>query len=250
MSNSDPTWTCPFCKRIWYFSCTGCICPAWQQASSPQWVQQPSPSFANPEATIITRYATENTKPISKTLVVNLFSGPGCGKSTIAAGIFHDLKWKNINCELVGEFAKDLVWESRKKALEDQIYIFGKQHHRIFRLLEQVDVIITDSPLLLTSIYDAEKRSSLAILAIEEHSKLWNYNVFLKRIKKFNPRGRIHTEAESRGLNRDILDLLDKYKQPYEVFDGSTHGKDKIVNKIFMLLEPYEHPEFTQVPEE
>lgn len=236
MSNSDPTWTCPFCKKIWYsFGATGCTCPAWQQ-SMRSWVQLPTPTFANPEATIITRYTTENTKPISKTLVVNLFSGPGCGKSTIAAGIFCALKFNNINCELVPEFAKDLVWENRKEALEDQIYVFGKQHHRIFRLLNQVDVIITDSPLLLTPIYDAEKRNSLEALAIEEHNKLWSYNVFLRRMKKFNPKGRLHNEEEARQLDRNVLDLLDKYDQLYEVFDGTISGKDEIVNKILILL--------------
>ncbi len=45
------------------------------------------------------------------TLVVNLLGGPGSGKSTTAADVFARLKWQDINCELVTEFAKDLVWE-------------------------------------------------------------------------------------------------------------------------------------------
>lgn len=39
--------------------------------------------------------------------VVNLFAGPGSGKSTTAAGIFYILKSEyNINCEYVSEYAR------------------------------------------------------------------------------------------------------------------------------------------------
>jgi adenylate kinase family enzyme len=38
--------------------------------------------------------------------VINLFGGPGCGKSTLAARIFSILKLKDISCELINEYAK------------------------------------------------------------------------------------------------------------------------------------------------
>ena len=79
-------------------------------------------------------------------LVVNLFAPPGSGKSTMAAHIFAKLKQANINCELVTEFAKDLTWENRQNTLENQLYVFAEQHHRVNRLKKQVDVVITDSP--------------------------------------------------------------------------------------------------------
>lgn len=44
---------------------------------------------------------------MKNTLVVNLLGGPGCGKSTGAAYIFSQLKMRNIDAELVTEFAKD-----------------------------------------------------------------------------------------------------------------------------------------------
>ena len=46
-------------------------------------------------------------------LCVNLFGGPGIGKSTTAAGVFNLLKLHGIETELITEFAKDLVWEER-----------------------------------------------------------------------------------------------------------------------------------------
>ena len=176
-------------------------------------------------------------KDRTSTLVVNLFAGPGCGKSSIAAGVFHDLKWKGVECEMALEFAKDLVWEERHQTFDDQIYLFGKQHHRIFRLLGQVKVVITDCPILLSPIYDKEKRPTFEELVLEEHSKMWTYNVFLKRLKPYSPKGRIHDEREAKDLDRSIIDLLTKYQIPFETMDGSPFGKDAIVKKIMMLLE-------------
>lgn len=50
-------------------------------------------------------------------IVINLFGGPGSGKSTGAAYIFSQLKMKGINCELITEYAKDKTWEKNFVAL-------------------------------------------------------------------------------------------------------------------------------------
>ena len=178
-----------------------------------------------------------NDNKLPETLVSNLFAGPGAGKSTTAAGIFYELKSRGVNCELVQEYAKDLTWEGRHKTFEDQIYIFGKQYHRIQRLIGQVAVIVTDSPLLLTPVYDKEKRATLEKLVVEEHDKMWTYNTFIKRVKEFNPKGRNHDEAGAKELDTMILDILWKHNVSFEVFEGTPDGKDAIVKKILMLLE-------------
>ena len=90
---------------------------------------------------------------MTNALVINLFGGPGCGKSTTMARLFADLKARGYNVEMVSEFAKDLVYEQRQETMKDELYIFAKQHHRLFRVNDKVDVIITDRPLLLTNIY-------------------------------------------------------------------------------------------------
>lgn len=179
----------------------------------------------------------KEVKPLKrKTLVVNLYAGPGSGKSTTAAGVFFELKSRGINCELATEFVKDLVWEERHKAIDNQVYIFAKQHHRVTRLLGEVDVIVTDSPLLLTLVYGKAEDAALKNLSRVEHNKLWTFNCFIKRNKEYNPKGRWQTYAEARDLDRSIADMLDKEQVPYEVYFGNAEGKDKIVDKVLRIL--------------
>ena len=90
-------------------------------------------------------------------LVVNLFGTPGTGKSTAAAYIFSRLKMHGINVELVTEYVKDMVWEENKTCLNNQPYIFGQQSYRLSRCADKVDVIVTDSPLLLSILYNPDK---------------------------------------------------------------------------------------------
>lgn len=164
-------------------------------------------------------------------LVINLYGGPGLGKSTMAANIFSELKWKNINCELVAEYAKDKVWEESLKVLENQIYVFGKQHHRLFRLKDQVDIIVTDSPILLSVIYDAEKRDVFKQLVTEEYNKFNNLNILLKREKEYSPIGRLQTEEEAIEKDKEVkvfLDSIEGFK--YETISGSKEGVDMIVS--------------------
>ena len=60
---------------------------------------------------------------MKNTIIINLFAGPGAGKSTGAAFIFSKLKMLGIDAELVTEFAKDKVWEQNKEAFKCQFYI-------------------------------------------------------------------------------------------------------------------------------
>ena len=170
------------------------------------------------------------------TIVVNLLAGPGAGKSTMAASLFSKLKWKGVDCELAAEYAKDLVWEKRDKTFENQVYIFGKQHHRIFRLLGQVEVVITDSPILLTPIYDSQKRDSLKKLVFEESNKCNNINVLVVRRKDYNPNGRIHTKSQAAGVDKTVHDFLVENKMPFECIEGTEEGslylRDLVLEKL------------------
>ena len=129
----------------------------------------------------------------NKCVIVNLYGAPGSGKSTLASYIFAKLKMMGVNCELVTEFAKDKVWEKNNEALSNQIYIFAKQYYRISRCADKVDVVITDSPLFLSPFYnkDPDIDEPLKELVFKIASKYDNLNYFVKRVKKYNPVGRL-----------------------------------------------------------
>lgn len=142
-------------------------------------------------------------------IVINLLAGPGAGKSTTSAKIFAELKENNINCELVTEYAKDKTWEKSFKTLKNQIYVFGKQHHRLYNLIGEVDVIITDSPLLLSIIYSERGiGSNFHNLVIEEFNKFDNYNILLNRTKKYSEKGRSQTLEQAINIDKKIKKLL------------------------------------------
>jgi ABC-type multidrug transport system ATPase subunit len=64
------------------------------------------------------------------TTIINLFGGPGSGKSTTAAYLYAGLKNQGVNAELIREYVKDWAYESRTVGVFDQLYFFGKQVRR------------------------------------------------------------------------------------------------------------------------
>lgn len=169
-----------------------------------------------------------------KPIVVNLFGGPGTGKSTTAAGVFSLLKLQGVNIELVTEFAKDLTWEHRWKTLDDQLYVTAKQYHRLWRINE-VSVIITDSPLIQGLMYGPFDEYVEEIIK-KTYNSFNNTNIFLKRVKAYNPIGRSQTEEEAIEIDDKIIKLLEKEKLLYSSVPADHSGINIIANSILYLL--------------
>lgn len=173
-------------------------------------------------------------------IVVSLFGGPGAGKSTLAAALFADLKCNGFNCELVTEFAKDMTWAQRHHEMRVQPYIFGKQLARIERVMNKVDIIITDSPLLLSLIYtNDEWPLSFRNSIVDIFNMYKNYNFLLKRSKKYNPAGRNQTEEESDEIYRKIDILLNETRTPFLNLEGTV---DILVEQVKQKLPLTSHP--------
>ena len=175
---------------------------------------------------------------IKKTRIVSLYGGPGSGKSTLAAVTFAKLKMLGVNCELVTEFAKDKVWEKNNEALSNQIYIFAKQYYRISRCADKVDVIVTDSPLFLSPFYnkDPEIDEPLKQLAYIISNRYENLNYFVKRVKKYNPVGRLQTEAESNEYSIRIKDMMKAFGLKFYEVNGDLMSADIIVQHTIESL--------------
>ena len=168
-------------------------------------------------------------------IVINLFAGPGSGKSTTCAGVFSKLKLAGVNCEMALEYAKDKVWENSLDVLDDQIYVFGKQLHRLNRLKGKVDVIITDSPILLSIIYNKEASNYLDDLVIEQFHKFNNLNYYVVRDESFNPKGRVQNHEESMEKDDQIKTLLNEHNISYTTV-YKHNSVDTIVNEVLKVL--------------
>jgi len=172
-----------------------------------------------------------------KALVINLYGGPGVGKSTSAAGVFSLLKLHDVECELITEFAKDLVWEERYRTFKDQHYLFGKQHHRMWRVNDKVDVMITDSPLMLSTVYRPDDYlPSFINNVVDVVNGYDNLNIILNRTKKYNPNGRNETEDQAMEVDATIRRNLKEHMMTWEDIPGNFEGINTIANIVLSKL--------------
>jgi tRNA uridine 5-carbamoylmethylation protein Kti12 len=116
-------------------------------------------------------------------ICINLYGGPGVGKSTMAARLFAMLKVAGIKSELVGEFAKDLVYDKAYNIMADQHYLFAQQAHRLWRLKNSgVEVAVCDSPLLLNLAYNQDPNNGyFNQFVIDTYKRYTNFDYVLKR---------------------------------------------------------------------
>lgn len=166
--------------------------------------------------------------------VINLFGGPGAGKSTTAAGLFHlmkvsgDLKFSKT--ELITEYVKRLVWANRYKELSNQLYITAKQSHRLDLIKDQVDYAVTDSPILLGLVYTPESylQGTYREMVIRLFNSYKNINFFIDRVKPYIETGRLQTENEADEAAHRVHDLLEELKVPYKIINGDKNAPMEI----------------------
>ena len=155
------------------------------------------------------------------TKVINLFSGPGVGKSTLAAELFFLMKKRHMDVELVREYIKDWVWDGRKPNKYDQIYILGKQSRKESLFYNKIDYVVTDSPMLLGPFYEQRNigrsitlPSVLEFIKFAEENGVKYYNYLLERITPFNPKGRYQTEKEAKEIDVELKSWLHTINMP------------------------------------
>lgn len=167
-------------------------------------------------------------------LVANLLGAPGAGKSTGAAYIFSKLKMLGYKVELVTEFAKDKVYEENSEVFKNQAYIFGKQSFKLSRCRDKVDIIITDSPLILSILYNqdpslGEDFNKVVLNVANSYNNLY---YFIDRVKPYHGEGRFQTEKESDLLSERLKSLITKYNISYASVPGKQNGYDDIVDDL------------------
>ena len=182
----------------------------------------------------------ENIKSKSTTLIVDIFGGPGAGKSTTALQLVAELKKLGYHADYVSEVAKELVYakdfEHLDGTLKNQSKILSEQKRRLDIMLDNVDVVVTDSPLLLNTVYLKENAPEYIENVFSQYENYNNYNVVVERdlSVKFEQEGRIHNLEESIKKDGEINTLLDSHNIDYQRFNRNNIAGilDGIVSKI------------------
>jgi len=173
-------------------------------------------------------------------IVVNFFGGPGCGKSTTAAWLFSELKKRQISCEYVTEFAKDLTWEKNYDALLLQEYVFGTQSYRMARVKDKVDVLITDSPLPLSIIYNDGRlhEPEFSALVWQVFDEYTNVNFYLNRSSEYETAGRKESLTQAIEIDDKIIDFWREGKIDLSFFDvDAENTREDILQTVLIKNE-------------
>ena len=176
--------------------------------------------------------------------LVNLFGGPGIGKSSIANGITYKLKKKHISCNNPYEFPKKLAWDHNIPAISDQLYVFANQHRGIAECYGKVDYIVIDSPILFSTIYHryytkgypAEMYGKVFHdMVIDLHRRYGSINILLERgVTIHNDDERFQNYKQSVEIDTLCKNVLDETRTPYhtvKVGDDSVKDIMKIIKK-------------------
>lgn len=179
---------------------------------------------------------SQNKQPI----VINGYGGPGAGKSTACMEITAALKKEGYNAEYVQEYAKELVYEKDMEMLdgspEHQYEILKEQTRRMDRLYDQVDFIVTDSPVMLNTIYNKQLTPEYESLVNELQGEYINYSFFIERdASNFEEEGRIHNLTESIEKDNEIKDMLQKNEIKYKTYNHEN--VNEIVNDAIDFYE-------------
>lgn len=171
---------------------------------------------------------------------INLFGGPGVGKSVTRARLFSEMKMQGFKVEEVHEYAKDMVYEDRYNILNDQLYLLAKQNRKMKRLEDKVDYCITDSPLLLNYVYlgDVPYAVTFTKLLLDIYRQYDNINIYLERDHAYQEYGRYHNEQESIEKGEEILIMLESFNIPYTILKSSDPD---LINKIIKQCKGHNH---------
>jgi hypothetical protein len=157
---------------------------------------------------------------------INLYAGPGAGKSTTASWLFAELKKRNYSIELVSEYVKSWAIAKRDVIGFDQVYLMGKQLNYEYRFLAHgIQHIVTDSPVLLSACYTRSYFNDLKIadhmeaIIAEYEARHPSLNIFLNRDgKEYRTEGRWQDAEAAKNIDGIVKDTLERNGLPYTEF--------------------------------
>jgi len=172
-----------------------------------------------------------------KLTVINLWAGPGVGKSTTAAALFAEMKMRHMKVELLHETAKEYVWEKHPNIWGEQDLITAQQHRQLRRLVHHdIEFAINDAPLPLCFMYMSDwYPQSFKPFIMDVFNSYRNVNIYLQRSSdvEYQETGRNQNYEQACEIDRRVKELLEEQNIPYETvwIDRGT------VQKIMQVID-------------
>src|SRR5882724_3143811 len=147
---------------------------------------------------------------------INLWGGPGAGKSTMAAFLYAELKVLGYNVEFSQENFKPWVYQGRNANGYDDLLLFAQQlHAEEVYLRNGVDFVVVDCPPLMCCVYNKTRvacHADLVKIAIGYEENYKSINIFRERQNEYQEHGRIQSSDEAHTIGQVMLaDYLEHY---------------------------------------
>lgn len=171
---------------------------------------------------------------------INIYGGPAIGKSTMACDLFARFKRDGKNIELVSEYIKFWTFINRQPQGFDQFYTLAKQVHQEDTMLRSgVDMIISDSPVLL-SVYYAKRNQTPGLKHLVNFAKYYEraypaVHIMLRRCdNRYSSVGRFHGLQEAVEIDRGLKIWLTEHTRRYHLLPADN--PDEVYAKINNLI--------------
>lgn len=187
-----------------------------------------------------------------KTRVIQLYAGPGAGKSTLAAQIFAELKQRGKSVELIHEFVKAWAWDNIRILPHHTSILYGNQFQLEAQLYGKVEYLVTDSPVDLRVVFERHYGNHERA---EIFRQLWEsdralvadvaefFPVIVSREKPYDNRGRYESETGARELDDVIRNYLDgRPRVAYDSDFGVQNLCDYVTNDTLWQLSQRSFP--------
>jgi Mg-chelatase subunit ChlD len=172
---------------------------------------------------------------MSKIRRICLFAGPGVGKSTTAARVFYELKIKGYDIELIQEYVKTWAHQGKTPVSYDQNYLFSKQLKSEDEALRKLQLVVTDSPLLLNAAYAHHNEfpgsENLIATAQKFDNEFLPLNLFIDRTVDYVEKGRYQDLAQALQFDEYLLDFLNK-RLTHSLQHVTVNNFDQILSLI------------------
>ncbi len=138
------------------------------------------------------------------------------------------MKLQQLEVVLIQEIATKMIEQKRIHKLQDQLGILADQHEPYFELNDNVDFLITDSPLILSALYQPKNYiKHFEKMTVSTFNQYDNINFWINRPKEgFSEKRRVHSLKESIKQDNKLKALMDKHNIPIDYTfnaESNTH---------------------------